>query len=119
MCAFSASATVPLSNLEINCRTKKHTIQIDNFHDSYRYKSWNLPKLLSDKPDMEVNKGTFDYEGTGFCRSRIWKFTKGSVQFVIDDGTNCVETEPPVGTVAYVSVLINGVQRSLYFCKKY
>ena len=119
MFAFSAYSAVPVSNLVINCRTDKHTIQIDKFQESYRYKSWNLPKSLLEKPDMEVSNGTLEVEGTGACSSQIWTFTKGAVKFVMDNGIACLEKAPPVGTVANLVVLIKGEEKTRLFCKKY
>ena len=46
-------------------------MQSDKIQESYRYKSFDLPRLLVEKPDIEVLNGTCEVGGTGACSSQV------------------------------------------------
>lgn len=60
--------------------TKKYRIRIDEIAEGeYRYASWPLTAKTGDKPDLIVNKGTLDFDGTGGNHS--YKFTNAGYTY--------------------------------------
>lgn len=104
---------------EFLCKTEKHTIQIDKIGaETYKYRSWNKPKTLDSKPDMELTSKNVTTSGTGECRHTDYRFKTGKVEFLVDNDINCVEGRPPANAIGNLRVSINGDEKSHYYCMK-
>src|SRR5579864_1944642 len=106
------------SNVVQVCNSGKHTILIDQLSsNSLRYRAWDSPKNTQDKPDMEITQtGAMSVDGTGVCSSTSYHFTKGNVEFVVDDNTLCTEGTPPESATGNLSVFINGDMKRHSYC---
>ena len=99
---------------EFVCKTEKHTIIVKN--DGSLYRSWNQPKEISDKPDMEVKGGTASVQGAGPCVHREFHFKKGGVEFEIDTPAACTEKMPPKDAKGVLFVFVKDELKSQYWC---
>lgn len=80
------------------CETPKHRIIIEQTgEEQSRYRSWNLPRALTEKPDLEMS-GVSSYEGTGECRHPVHTFERGDTRIVVSAG-GCREDEWPENDV--------------------
>ncbi len=60
--------------------TKKYRIRIDEMAEGeYRYASWPLTAKAGDKPELIINKGQLDFDGTGGNHS--YKFTNAGYTY--------------------------------------
>lgn len=86
--------------LVYTCETKTHRISIEDLtNGKYRYRSWNKPKELGERPDVEISDGTFHFEGTGICSVGVYSFGKGNVEYTVGQGLGCTDgTEPKEAT---------------------
>ncbi len=118
ICLFCFTKNVYAKDDSFECKTSKHTIIISEISDDHqaRYRSWNLPKKTTEKPDLEIKKGKWDYEGTGICGSRVFKFKSGNVEYIASDGSHCLSPEAPENAVGFVDVEINGQSKNTYWC---
>ena len=105
----------------MECKTSKHLVIVDETGSPgvFRYRSWNRPKPMTDKPDMEVASGSKGVEGTGPCRYTEFRFTKGNVAFVVNDDLACTgEEPPPIGSTGRLLVFIDDDLKSDYWCSR-
>jgi len=101
------------------CQTKKHTVVIDSLpDDDFSYKAWNKPKSIESEPDIALANGAEEVEGTGPCRHIVWKFTNNSVEYVVEKGLGCTESDPPKDAIGSLSVYENGDQKATWWCFK-
>jgi hypothetical protein len=102
------------------CNTPKHHILITKISatDRYRYQSWNKPKKITEIPDMDINDGNSETDGTAPCENTSYKFKKGNVEFIVDDNTSCTEEQPPKNATGSLWVYINGDMKSHLWCTK-
>jgi hypothetical protein len=115
------SINVNAQKIAFSCNTEKHTIlifQIDS--DSYQYRSWNKPKPMSDKPDMDLKSKNID--SVGSCQ-RYYKFKTGKVEFEVTNQWSCLgkgETPPEAakGAIGDLYVRSSGEVKSHYYCYK-
>lgn len=78
------------SMLEFTCNTMKHRVVIDSdATGKVRYRSWNKPHFVTDKPDMDISPGVRDILGTAPCSIYQWKFRKGDAEFVVEECGLC------------------------------
>lgn len=104
---------------EFTCNTGKHIVIIDEPSvNSYRYRSWNLPKKIDAKPDLEVKAGTWVTEGKGVCRYQEWTFKTGNVELLVSDNVKCVEGHPPQNAIGSLHVLVKDELKNQYWCSK-
>jgi len=104
---------------EFICKTEKHTIQIDKIGvDTYKYRSWNRPKTIDSKPDMELTSKDVSISGTGVCRHTDYSFKTGKVEFLVDNNINCVEGKPPLNAIGNLRVFIGDVEKNHYYCMR-
>ena len=83
--------------IEFICETDKERIVIDTGAiGAPRYRTWNKPRALTDKPDLEIPNGDQQVEGTGVCAYSVWTFTSGATK-VIAEGLGCFGDSPPKG----------------------
>ena len=102
------------------CKTEKHTIVISKIDaNTYQYKSWNKPKLINEKPDMELKSS--DFESHGGC-SNFYKFKIGKTEFTVSNQWSCSDDEGRkeelIGATGDLWVRVNGKVRSHYYCYK-
>jgi hypothetical protein len=99
------------------CNTKKHRIIVAKQAENvYRYRSWNLPKTVTDKPDMEIlQEGELSALGSGVCRHNEFTFNTGNAKITIDDST-CTEADAPKNVVGSLWIYVNGVYKNDYWC---
>lgn len=72
------------------CDAEKHRVIVDHGPDGkFRYRAWNKPRLLLDKPDLEISDGKQTFEGSGPCAYAIWQFRSGSAEFKIEETGHC------------------------------
>lgn len=76
-----------------SCETAKHRIFIDSTdNNSYRYRSWNKPKAISEKPDVElIDQRAWRPQGTGVCSYTAWDFSRGNVNYLVFEPSGCGE----------------------------
>jgi len=112
----SINAAYAEENL-FECTTEKHTILITQDEaKTYHYRSWNLPKKISEKPDVDIKKGTSTYEGTGVCGYHLFKFKSGKVKYSVMDNAKCAAGGAPKNAVGSVNVEINDKNQGTYWC---
>jgi hypothetical protein len=98
----------PAGKVKFVCRTDAHRIIVDLGADgSPHYRAWNIPRPISDKPDLEIAKGVERVEGTGACGHAIWTFVSGKAKFVISE-IGCFGDSPPQGARGQLQVFANG-----------
>jgi hypothetical protein len=104
-----------------SCNTEKHTINIYKNSDqkTYTYKSWNKPKEISEKPDMELISSSYEK----VAGSNYFKFKTGKTEFeVTDQWLHLSKGEVPPESASNASgdlyVRVNGNLKSHYYCKK-
>jgi len=100
------------------CNTEKHRIIVAKQSGSvFRYRSWNLPKTVIDKPDMEIfQEKVLSREGSGACKHSQYTFNTGNAQFIIDNNLGCTETDPPKNAVGSLWIFVNGDMKNHYWC---
>lgn len=77
------------SSVELVCETDKQRVVIDRQNSALRFRAWNKPKALTDKPDLLANDGEDSYEGTGFCTYKIWNFSSGQMSLSLAESSAC------------------------------
>lgn len=98
------------------CNTVKHWIVVDsNGPGFYRYRAWNKPRPDTDAPDLEIDSGKGDVEGSGSCKHSVWKFSNDNAEYVISK-RNCAEHNAPQGWKGKLDVLINGKRVESRWC---
>jgi hypothetical protein len=116
MLCFCCSSAFALE--EFVCKTTKHTIIVNQLSSGeLRYRAWNKPKGIREKPDMLVRGGAETVEGTGPCRYALWSFTNGNVEYLVDT-LGCTETVPPAGIIGRLSVYIDGGLKKTWWCSE-
>jgi len=102
--------------VEFACNAEQHRLIIDtNATGAMRFREWNQPHSISDKPDMEVPSGTKELEGTDPCTHAIWTFQQGKTEFVLSE-LGCTENEVPQGAKGTLEVSIDGTQQISSWC---
>jgi hypothetical protein len=102
--------------IDLACSTKRFRIVIDAAAkpNAWRYRVWNLPRGVTEKPDLELI-GTRDIEGTSPCTHRIWRFKNKNAAYELSD-PGCGQDEPPKNAVAELTVSINGESKLDSWC---
>ena len=69
-------------------KTKKYLIRIDKLsNETYRYASWKTGEKESSKPDLILNNGEIEYQGS--IGDRFITFTNGNYRYIVGiDGEN-------------------------------
>lgn len=102
--------------IDLACSTKQFRILVDAAPkaDRWRYRVWNLPRSVNEKPDLELI-GTRDIEGTSPCTHRIWRFKNANAQYELSE-PGCGQDEPPKNAVAQLVVSIGGESKLESWC---
>ena len=78
----------------LDWQTAKYRIRVDDLGDSnYRYASWSIDKKLSDKPDIILEHGDIEFEGSGGNHS--YTFKNGRYSYVLQVTVIGCDTSPP------------------------
>lgn len=112
------TGTPKTAGMEFVCRAENHRVVIDaDTTGKVRYRSWNRPRALTDKPDLELPSGTSDFMGRGACAYRIWSFRSGVTEYTVEElGCFPNSNRPPTGATGELSVAIGGVRKSVWWC---
>jgi hypothetical protein len=106
----------PGPQVVFTCNADKHRIIVDvSKAGDIRYRSWNKPRSVTEKPDMVVAAGNTDVEGTSPCTHSIWTFKRGDATFVVSE-LGCTEGKPPAGAIGTLEVLLDGKQGMEGWC---
>ena len=103
------------------CNTEKHIIHIYQLDkNNFEYKSWNKPKAIVEKPDMNLKSNNI--EAVGSCQ-KYYKFRTGSTEFEVTNQWSCLSKGeiPPMeakGATGDLYVRIKGDIKSHYYCLK-
>ena len=115
-----ATITLPVTG-EFTCKTEKHTIIITKAKDNnYQYKSWNKPKLITEKADIELISSELDTTGG----SNKYTFKTGKTEYsVSDQWSRSIDDESRGeggrrGATGDLWISINGKVKSHYYCYK-
>lgn len=98
------------------CRTAEFRSVVDRRADgSFRYRSWNTPRLINESPDLELISERSDIEGRGVCAHRIFSFEdEGAIYSVSEIG--CSKASPPDNAVGVFSMSSDGVEIASGWC---
>lgn len=105
-------------NVRMSCQTARHRIVLDNgAGDAVRYRDWDTPRSLLEKPSLEIANGKETSEGTGACRHWVWTFDTGGATIVLQT-IGCYEESsgPPPGAHGQLSVSVKGHPDDLSWC---
>ncbi len=111
------STTGPTPKLRFVCDAEKHRVVIDTDTDNKpRYRAWNKPRPLSEKPDVEISMGSADMQGTGPCAHSVWTFMKGATKYTVEE-IGCVpESDEAKDATGTLEVSVGGKQVALWWC---
>lgn len=104
---------------QFSCNTEKHTILINKIDAAnYRYRSWNKPKSIDEKADMDLISKDISTDGTGSMRATTYVFSTGNVQIRVDDNSSLGEGKPPANAIGNLNVYISNQLKNHYYCLK-
>jgi hypothetical protein len=106
------TGAAPSSKIDFACNADKHRIVIDSQSGAVRYRSWDRPHALSDKPDMEISTGKQGFEGTGPCAYQVWTFSRGATQYRVSGLGGCSH-DPSQPTDARGALEVTAAGKSL------
>ena len=99
---------------ELVCETDRFTIRIDEMADSsLRYVSWSKSKTFKDKPDLVINNGSYQFQGTR--GGMIYTFINNDWTYELDRVT-MAESDDQYGL--FLTIYQNGQQKSKYKCRE-
>lgn len=103
--------------LQFVCDAEAYRVVVDTERSGgLRYRAWNQPRELTNKPDIEIITGTGSLEGSGVCTHAIWTFKKGTSQFTVSE-LGCTDGSEPAGTSGELVVSIDGDVQQRSWCK--
>lgn len=102
--------------IDLACSTKQFRIIVDATvkPDAWRYRVWNLPRSLTEKPDLELT-GTRNFEGTSPCTHRIWQFKNANAEYELSE-PGCGPDPPPKNAAAELIVSVDGETKVQSWC---
>ena len=102
--------------IDLACSTKQFRIAVDAAAkpETWRYRVWNLPRSLNEKPDLELT-GVRDFEGTSPCTHRIWRFKNAKAEYELSE-PGCGQDEPPKNAIASLNVSVDGKEQLNDWC---
>ena len=110
------AATGRFAGVRFVCRTTEFRSVVDRSADgSFRFRSWNTPRLISESPDLELLSERSDLEGTGVCAHRIFWFEDEDATYSVS-GIGCSEASPPDHAVGFFSMRSGGVEVASGWC---
>jgi hypothetical protein len=77
------------------CNAAQHKVAVDYTRATgFRYRSWNIPRLVTDQPDLTLLRGDSKIEGTGPCARSLWTFRQGDTEYLVG-GRGCGDRGGP------------------------
>lgn len=113
----NTSASTPMrGRIEFVGETSKHRIIVDIGASGFpRYRAWNKPRGLTEKPDLKIDKGRKDSEGSGPCSYSFWTFMSGGTKYVVQElGCYPDSNQPPSGAKGRLDV--SGKSEATWWC---
>lgn len=107
------------NGVQLVCQTAKHRIMIDaDEKGKPRYRAWDASRSVEQPPDLEIKGGTVEWEGTGVCAARHYKFRNAQATYEVDSAEGCYEegNSPPAGATASLTVTVAGKEPSSAWC---
>jgi hypothetical protein len=92
------------------CQTQTHRVVVDALADgALRYRAWNKPRAISEKPDLEILGGKDSFEGSDICAYPVWTFKNGQTAYRAEGALGCYgEVEPPKDATGRLVVTVPG-----------
>ncbi len=104
------------TSIEFVCRTSEFRSVVDRgFDGALRLRSWNVPRLVSEAPDLELFSGRQDSEGTSVCAHRIFSFEDEDTTYSMRE-LGCSAAPPPENSVGTVSIRMGGTEVASAWC---
>ena len=98
------------------CDAEKHRVVVDSdLARKARYRAWNKPRSVTEKPDLEIASGTTRVEGTGLCGHSIWTFRKANTEFSINE-LGYTDASEPTGARGELEVSVAGKLEHRAWC---
>ena len=111
---------LPKGTPQINyiCQTQTHRVVVDTGLDgAFRYRAWNKPRAIPEKPDLEILGGKDSFEGSDICAYPIWTFKNGRTVYRIEGALGCYgEVEPPKDATGRLVVTVPGKPDEEMWC---
>jgi len=92
------------------CQTQTHRVVVDApSGGELRYRAWNKPRAISEKPDLEILGGKDSFEGSDICAYPVWTFKNGQTTYRAQGALGCYgEIEPPKDATGRLVVTVPG-----------
>jgi hypothetical protein len=92
--------------IDFICQTDSSRIVIDaDAKQVPRYRAWNKPHSVTGDPDLKIDNGKSEVEGTGGCSHKVWTFKAGSTTYTTEElGCFPDSNEPPKRAVGMFTV---------------
>ena len=98
------------------CRTTEFRSVVDRRADgTFRFRSWNTPRLVSETPDLELFSGRPDSEGSGVCAHQIFSFEDEDATYSVSE-IGCSAAFPPDNAVGVFSIRTEGGEVASGWC---
>lgn len=103
-------------HVEFVCNASHHRVIVDRLKGgALRYRAWNIPRALTEAPDLTLTGGADDVEGTSPCTHSTWTFHKGKTAFVVSE-LGCTEGQPPPNASGTLQVLVDDQSKLEDWC---
>lgn len=66
---------------KLSIKTDNYMIRVDEVKNGYRYASWKTGRTQDTRPDLVINHGTVEYEGT--ARNHVYRFKNGQYVYEV------------------------------------
>jgi len=99
----------------LECETADHVVVVDRPRSQIRYRSWATGRPTQGRPDLTIEGGEEDLQGSGVCSHPMWTFTKGAFKYVVEE-EGCSNGSGPQDRVGFVSVIKNGSTQKRWDC---
>ena len=84
--------------------------------EKFAYRSWNQPKTMQDKPDVDLINDSIGLLGSGSCRHYVGIFETGNIKYNLSEIGCTGESEPPDGAIGEIVVEIDNVEKLRKWC---
>jgi len=114
----SLGSSPATGKIQFVCETDKERIVVDTWNIAEpRYRTWKKPRALTDKPDLEIQKGDQHFEGTGSCAHSTWTFMSGATRFIAEElGCFGDSNTPPEGARGTLGISISDNPQTTTWC---
>lgn len=106
----------PTVTVELACQTDQQWVVVDDgANGKLRYRAWNKPHTLADKPDLIIAPGRKESQGAGPCSHSAWLFNAGQTELFVE-GRGCNSDRIPEGAQAKVQTSTGGNAAAPLWC---